>query len=44
MDEKFKPYYDSVRENCQEKHSIFPIPQSVIDASNGAIEQNPLWK
>ena len=44
MDEKFRPYYDPVRNNCQEKHSIFPIPQSVIDASNGAIEQNPLWK
>lgn len=43
MDEKFKPYYDPVRNNCKEKHSIFPIPQSVIDASNGAITQNPLW-
>lgn len=43
-DEKFKPYYDPIRENCKAKHSIFPIPQSVIDASNGAITQNPLWK
>lgn len=43
MDEKFKPYYDPVRGNCKAKHSIFPIPQSVIDASNGAITQNPLW-
>ncbi len=43
-DDKFKPYYDVVRENCKDKHSIFPIPQSVIDASNGAITQNPLWK
>ncbi len=44
LDEKFKASYDAVRENCKEKHSIFPIPQSVIDASHGAIEQNPLWK
>lgn len=44
LDEKFKPYYDPVRGNCTSKHVIFPIPQSVIDASNGAIEQNPLWK
>ena len=38
------PYYDVLRPNCQEKHSIFPIPQSVIDASHGAIKQNPLWE
>lgn len=38
------PAYQTLANNCQEKHSIFPIPQSVIDASNGAIEQNPLWK
>ena len=44
LDEKYKASYDAVRENCKEKHSIFPIPQSVIDASHGAIEQNPLWK
>ncbi len=44
LDEKFKASYDAVRENCKEKHSIFPIPQSVIDASHGAIEQNPIWK
>jgi len=44
LDEKYKSSYDAVRENCKEKHSIFPIPQSVIDASHGAIEQNPIWK
>lgn len=38
------PTYQTLKENCKEKHSIFPIPQSVIDASNGAIEQNPIWK
>lgn len=38
------PAYQTLKENCKEKHSIFPIPQSVIDASNGAIEQNPIWK
>lgn len=30
--------------NIRDKHRIFPIPQDVIDASNGKIEQNPLWK
>lgn len=30
--------------NIQERHVIFPIPQDIIDASNGRIEQNPLWK
>lgn len=43
-DPKFKSYYDVVRDNCKDKHSIFPIPQSVIDASDGAITQNPLWQ
>ena len=38
------PTYQTLMNNCQEKHSIFPIPQSVIDASNGAITQNPLWQ
>ena len=36
-------YIEMVINNCQEKHSIFPIPQSVIDSSNGSITQNPLW-
>ena len=36
--------YQTLMNNCQEKHNIFPIPQSVIDASNGAITQNPLWQ
>lgn len=40
----YTPYYQAAQNNCQAKHVIFPIPQSVIDASNGAIEQNPLWK
>ncbi len=43
-DDYWTQYYDPYRDNCKEKHSIFPIPQSVIDSSNGAIEQNPLWK
>ena len=34
----------SQAQNFQPKHVIFPIPQDVIDASNGKIEQNPLWK
>ena len=36
--------YQALIPNCQEKHKIFPIPQSVIDSSNGAIEQNQLWQ
>lgn len=43
-DDFWTQYYDPYRDNCKERHSIFPIPQSVIDSSNGAIEQNPLWK
>lgn len=43
-DDFWTQYYDPYRDNCKEKHSIFPIPQSVIDSSNGAIEQNPIWK
>lgn len=43
-DDFWTQYYDPYRNNCKEKHSIFPVPQSVIDASDGAIEQNPLWK
>ncbi len=30
--------------NIKEKHKFFPVPQDVIDASNGAIQQNELWK
>lgn len=30
--------------NFRPRHVILPIPQDVIDASNGKIEQNPLWK
>lgn len=30
--------------NFRARHVILPIPQDVIDASNGKIEQNPLWK
>ena len=30
--------------NFRPRHIILPIPQDVIDASNGKIEQNPLWK
>ena len=36
-------YIEIVENNIQEKHNIFPIPQSVIDASHGVITQNPLW-
>ena len=43
-DDFWTQHYDPYRNNCKEKHSIFPVPQSVIDTSNGAIEQNPLWK
>lgn len=43
-DDFWTQYYDPYRDNCKDKHSIFPIPQSVIDSSNGAIEQNPIWK
>lgn len=43
-DPYWAPIYDPYRNNCLEKHSIFPVPQSVIDSSNGAIEQNALWK
>lgn len=38
------PAYQTLVPNCKEKHNIFPIPQSVIDASHGKIEQNELWK
>lgn len=30
--------------NFKAKHVILPIPQDVINASNGKIAQNPLWK
>ena len=30
--------------NFRARHVILPIPQDVIDASNGQIDQNPLWK
>ena len=30
--------------NIKPKHKIFPIPQDVIDASNGAIVQNKNWR
>lgn len=44
-DDKFwGPYYDPYRTNCTEKHLFFPVPQSVIDASNGAIQQSELWR
>ena len=43
-DDFWSQYYDPYRNNCLEKHSVFPVPQSVIDSSNGAIEQNALWK
>lgn len=43
-DDFWSQYYDPFRYNCLEKHSVFPVPQSVIDSSNGAIEQNVLWK
>ena len=43
-DDFWTQYYDPYRDNCKEKHSIFPIPQSVIDSSNGAIQQNELWR
>lgn len=29
--------------NIKEKHKFFPIPQDVIDASNGALKQNRGW-
>lgn len=34
----------SQAQNFQPRHVVFPIPQDVIDASNGRIEQNQLWK
>lgn len=43
-DDFWSQYFDPYRNNCLEKHSVFPVPQSVIDSSNGAIEQNALWK
>lgn len=30
--------------NIGSRHVILPIPQDVIDASQGGIEQNPLWQ
>lgn len=30
--------------NISEKHKFYPIPQDVIDASEGKIEQSELWK
>lgn len=41
---KYSSIATSQAANFQPKHVIFPIPQDVIDASNGKIEQNPLWK
>lgn len=41
--------YDKTKEltqqakNVKPRHVILPIPQDVIDASNGKITQNPLW-
>ncbi len=42
--EKYSSVATSQAQNFQPKHLFFPIPQDVIDASNGKIEQNPLWK
>lgn len=42
--ENFTKEFCSGAQNIKEKHNFLPIPQDVIDASNGAIEQNPLWK
>lgn len=41
--ENYTKEYSSQALNIKEKHLFFPVPQDVIDASNGAIEQNPLW-
>ncbi|OUN77809.1 RagB/SusD family nutrient uptake outer membrane protein [Alistipes sp. An54] len=41
---KYSSAATSQAQNFQPKHLFFPIPQDVIDASNGKIEQNPLWK
>ena len=41
---KYSSAATSQAQNFQPKHVIYPIPQDVIDASNGKIEQNPLWK
>lgn len=41
---KYSSVATSQAQNFYPKHVIFPIPQDVIDASNGKIEQNPLWK
>jgi len=30
--------------NFKQKNTVFPIPQTEIDLSNGALKQNPLWK
>ncbi|WP_101690430.1 RagB/SusD family nutrient uptake outer membrane protein [Dysgonomonas massiliensis] len=30
--------------NFKAKHIVLPVPQDVIDTSNGKITQNPLWK
>lgn len=34
----------SQAKNIRPKHVVYPIPQSAIDASNGAIIQNKLWR
>ena len=36
--------YPSYASNFQEKHKFYPIPQDVIDASEGKITQSELWK
>ncbi|MGN1211903.1 MAG: RagB/SusD family nutrient uptake outer membrane protein [Candidatus Cryptobacteroides sp.] len=36
--------FNNQAQNIREKHKFFPVPQDVIDASNGAITQNELWK
>lgn len=42
-------YYENVKQYfgddvVKDKHNIFPIPQSVIDASEGKIQQTDAWK
>lgn len=36
--------YTKQADNFRQKHHFYPVPQDVIDASNGAITQNELWK
>ncbi|MGM9734823.1 MAG: RagB/SusD family nutrient uptake outer membrane protein [Candidatus Cryptobacteroides sp.] len=36
--------FNNQAKNIRPKHRFYPVPQDVIDSSNGAITQNELWK